>query len=299
MSAKDLGFLQSKGVILAPVTVCSISSAISGNTKYTFQSAVGGINELPNHRFKVGEVAKAESLSKDDFQLQGVVVKITDSDITILVKDEVSVNVIPDRLKLYKLANTVSYKRMVNAMNGLTKIANEPTDLVKVLFNQKEPTFKSDLEFEIFHDEKLNESQKKAVRHCLSANQIALIHGPPGTGKTQTCVEVIKQFVQRGKKVLVCGPSNISVDNLVERLGHSKLDIVRLGHPARILDNVLLHSLEYRLQFSDGGEIVNDVQKELNSNLSALGKCRRKSDRRVIYQELKALRAEVENIKID
>jgi DNA polymerase alpha-associated DNA helicase A len=75
----------------------------------------------------------------------------------------------------------------------------------------------------------LNPSQKEAVDFVLRANHLSLIHGPPGTGKTHVCVEIINQLVKRGEKVLVCGPSNISVDNLVERLGKCKLDIVRLG----------------------------------------------------------------------
>ncbi len=57
-----------------------------------------------------------------------------------------------------------------------------------------------------------------------------ILDGPPGTGKTHTCVELIRQLVKRGERVLVCGPSNISVDNIVDRLSKSRLDIVRVGH---------------------------------------------------------------------
>ena len=292
LSNHDLQYLQKNAIILAPLTISCMASGINNNTKYILQSAVGGMLELPLHRFKNGEVVKVESLANNDFSIQGVVIKVTESQIIVLTKQEVTTGEIPERLKMFKMANSVSFKRMINAMNDLKRLSDDPSDLVKVLFNQMEPTF-NNIEKIDFVDEMLNDSQKRAVKHCLQANDLALIHGPPGTGKTQTLIEIIKQFVNRGKKVLVCGPSNISVDNIVERLGHSKLEIVRLGHPARILDSVLLHSLEYRLQFSDGGQIVNDVRKDLNNNLQALGKCRRKGDRRVIYQELKNLRTEV------
>src|SRR5205807_1402462 len=67
-------------------------------------------------------------------------------------------------------------------------------------------------------DPSLNTSQQEAVQFALSAHDLAIIHGPPGTGKTTTVVELIRQAVRRGDKVLACAPSNLAVDNLLERL---------------------------------------------------------------------------------
>lgn len=88
------------------------------------------------------------------------------------------------------------------------------------------------------------------MKHCLSAVDIALIHGPPGTGKTTTVVEFIQQAVSKGAKVLACAPSNIAVDNLVERVvkGTGKVNAVRIGHPARLLPSVQNHCLDALLQ---------------------------------------------------
>jgi len=89
-----------------------------------------------------------------------------------------------------------------------------PEPLTNVLFGRQEPTFDaawSDLSNVKFFDPTLNPSQQEAVRFALAAEQVALIHGPPGTGKTFTLVELIRQLVQQKKRVLVCGPSNISV----------------------------------------------------------------------------------------
>jgi ATP-dependent RNA/DNA helicase IGHMBP2 len=69
---------------------------------------------------------------------------------------------------------------------------------------------------------------------------------PPGTGKTTTVVEFIAQCARAGKKVLACAPSNIAVDNLVERLAACKIRVIRLGHPARLLDSI--KHLRYRKQ---------------------------------------------------
>ena len=95
----------------------------------------------------------------------------------------------------------------------------------------------------------LDHSQLAAVAHALSASDVALIHGPPGTGKTTAVVEYIAQEVARGARVLACTASNIAVDNLVERLmkvadklpsgSGASAKIVRLGHPARLLPSVV------------------------------------------------------------
>jgi superfamily I DNA and/or RNA helicase len=93
-------------------------------------------------------------------------------------------------------------------------------------------------------DATLNDSQREAVRLALSARDLAVIHGPPGTGKTTTVVELIRQAVRRGDKVLVCAPSNLAVDNLLERLIAHGDRAVRLGHPARVLPQLREHTLD-------------------------------------------------------
>lgn len=143
-----------------------------------------------------------------------------------------------------------------------------------------------------FHDPTLNDSQKEAIRFALASKEISLIHGPPGTGKTHTLIELIRQMVQRNLRVLVCGPSNISVDNIVERLAPHKIPIVRIGHPARLLPSVLDHSLEVLTQTSEAAEIVKDVRKEINDKQASIRKTRNGRERRAIYGDLKELRKE-------
>jgi ATP-dependent RNA/DNA helicase IGHMBP2 len=82
------------------------------------------------------------------------------------------------------------------------------------------------------------------VQFALSARDVELIHGPPGTGKTTAVVEVVRQAVRRGRKVLVCAPSNLAVDNLFERLLGFGERVVRLGHPARVLPELREHTLD-------------------------------------------------------
>ncbi|ESN99731.1 hypothetical protein HELRODRAFT_176491 [Helobdella robusta] len=122
-----------------------------------------------------------------------------------------------------------------------------------------------------FFNSNLDQSQREAVRFALRQRELAIIHGPPGTGKTTTVVEVIKQSaVRRGLKVLVCAPSNIAVDNLVEKLSDSKLKMVRLGHPARIMPSIVNYSLDAVLESSDDTKIADDIRKDINQTLNKL-----------------------------
>ena len=112
-----------------------------------------------------------------------------------------------------------------------------------VLLGQRQPEFGVDPEVRPL-DRTLNAVQREAVQFALSARDVALIHGPPGTGKTTAVVEVIRQAVRRGRKVLACAPSNLAVDNLLERLLGFGERAVRLGHPARVLPELRDHTLD-------------------------------------------------------
>ncbi|KAG1059852.1 hypothetical protein G6F42_028160 [Rhizopus arrhizus] len=112
-----------------------------------------------------------------------------------------------------KLANSITYERMLKGLERLEKKCEQGgSSLINVLLGQSDlstTVMPTDINF---FDETLNESQKEAVRFALGSPEVALIHGPPGTGKTYTLVEIIRQLsVNQNKRVLVCGPSNISV----------------------------------------------------------------------------------------
>lgn len=172
---------------------------------------------------------------------------------------------------------------------------SEHSTLMRVLFGQSstvtvQPSdMKKDLDW---MDHSLNNSQKEAIKFALASPEVALIHGPPGTGKTHTLIELIRQCLKQNLRLLVCGPSNISVDNIVERLAPHKVPMVRLGHPARLLPGVLNHSLDILTRTSDAAALVKDIRNEMDDKQASIRKTRNGRERKAIYGEIKELRKE-------
>lgn len=92
----------------------------------------------------------------------------------------------------------------------------------------------------------LNKSQENAVNMVIAAQDVAIVHGPPGTGKTTTIVEAISETLRRESQVLVCAQSNMAVDWICEILSSRGISLVRIGNPKRVTDNMLEHTYERR-----------------------------------------------------
>ena len=169
----------------------------------------------------------------------------------------------------------------------------EYTHFMRVAFGHTTPldVDTSSTAVEFFNPD-LNDSQKEAIRFALASKDVVLIHGPPGTGKTHTLIELILHLVQRQLRVLVCGPSNVSVDNIVERLAPSRVPLVRVGHPARLLPSVVDHSLDVLTRTSDAAGIVRDIRDEIDQKQASIRKTRSGRERRAVYADLKQLRKE-------
>lgn len=108
----------------------------------------------------------------------------------------------------------------------------------------------------------LNESQNAALNLVVRAEEAAAIHGPPGTGKTTTLVRSIVHTCKTEKQVLVCAASNLAVDLLTEKLAESGLFVLRLGHPARVSEEVLKHSLDVQVALHPSFQEMKNYRKD-------------------------------------
>jgi len=109
---------------------------------------------------------------------------------------------------------------------------------------------------------RLNPEQERSLALCDRALDVALVHGPPGTGKTTVLVEVIRRAAARGEQVLAAAPSNLAADNLLERLLAAGVDGVRIGHPARVLPSLVAHTLEAQASAHESARIAAGLVKE-------------------------------------
>uniref|UniRef100_A0A669EEI3 DNA-binding protein SMUBP-2 n=1 Tax=Oreochromis niloticus TaxID=8128 RepID=A0A669EEI3_ORENI len=268
ISLKDL---QNKGVCLLKLQIGSQSTGLYGRTVVILEPRKHlGFSSLPSNSFGPGDIvglydttgcAAASQIST------GIVTRVGQASISVAfddLKDGHSFD--SDALyNLLKLANDVTYKRMKRALNTLNGYNNGPaSNLISVLFGDTKPTSQSQPNKVEFFNSNLDDSQREAVSFALSQRELAVIHGPPGTGKTTTVVEIILQAVKHGQKVLCCAPSNVAVDNLVERLAQCKAKVLRLGHPARLLESIQKHSLDAILAQSDNANIIAEIRKDID-----------------------------------
>ncbi|MBD8491233.1 AAA family ATPase [Echinicola sp. CAU 1574] len=139
-----------------------------------------------------------------------------------------------------------SYREMEFAMESVIKAGQGRLGQLRdILLGEVQAAEQERIVFKTV--ENLNESQKQAFDGALGAKDVGVIHGPPGTGKTTTLVQVIKGALSHHRQVLVCAPSNAAVDLLVEKLSSEGVNTVRVGHPARVDDQILEQTLDAKI----------------------------------------------------
>ncbi len=146
----------------------------------------------------------------------------------------------------------------------------------------------------------LNPSQLKALEKVLHAQDVGIIHGPPGTGKTTTLVEGIIRTVAAEKQVLVCAPSNAAIDLLVEKLSDRGLNVLRIGHPARVTEQSLSKTLDARIANHEYYKDLRGMRRKMEELRTLAFKYKRKfgheerAQRKLLLNEAKALKADAD-----
>lgn len=168
------------------------------------------------------------------------------------------------RVQLALLPSPVTYERQRDAVQALRAAARPEARRWRPIVGGQAPRFlpRPREAPEVASSAALNAEQEAAVLLAERAEDLALVHGPPGTGKTTVLCEIIRRAALRGERVLCAAPSNLAVDNLVERLAPLGLRLVRVGHPARVLPAVQELTLEAQARAHDDAAIARDLMSE-------------------------------------
>ena len=165
------------------------------------------------------------------------------------------------RIDLY--ANDITFRRMEDNLNHLSL---KGKNALEYILNERNPKKNRDVPYISYIDENLNDSQKKAIENALSCENFFLIHGPFGTGKTRTLVELISQETRQGHKVLATAESNAAVDNILERLmDNKKLTLTRLGHPQRVSKHNITQTLAYKVENHKLNKKIKKIHKKIDN----------------------------------
>lgn len=254
---------------------------------------------IPWTRLRVGSPILL-SVEGSKASRRGVVCGLNDRLISVAV-DEPPEGSDDGRLRLDLSSDEVARLRQQRALrNAEGAKKNRLAELRTILLGETEPAEGKPIEIEPL-DPALDASQREAVAHALAAPDLAVIHGPPGTGKTTAVIELIRQAVQRGAKVLACAPSNLAVDNLMERLVRADVRAVRLGHPARVLAELQAYTLDAQVDDHDDVRQARKCSKQAFALFRKAGKWTRAKPepgaRRDQRQEARALLAEARRLE--
>ena len=256
-----------------------------------------------NHQLRFGMTAALFSNhnAKED-RIQGTITHISANKLKLSLR----VDELPDwsrngKLGIDALFDENSYAEMEQALRNANAVldSKEKGALIKILTGDKSPAFNT--EEKPINISSLNEIQQQAVNQILSANELAIVHGPPGTGKTTTLVKAIKALYEKEHKtILVVAPSNAAVDLLSEKLHVEGLRVVRVGNPAKVNEEQLALTLDSKTALHTQFKEIKRLKKQAREYRDMAHKYKRsfgqseREQRKALFTEAKNISLEIE-----
>jgi ATP-dependent RNA/DNA helicase IGHMBP2 len=206
------------------------------------------------------------------------------------------------KLGIDVLFDNNSYDEMEQALKKAASPFDKKEDghLVEVLTGLSSPSFNP-----LTHNydiPKLNTRQQEAIQKILSAQELAIVHGPPGTGKTTTLVQAIKALIKQDhQQVLVVAPSNTAVDLLSEKLAEEGLNVLRIGNPARVSEHLTALTLDSKMAAHASMKEIRNLKKQANEYRNMAHKYKRvfgkaeQEQRKALFNEAYKIMKEVGN----
>jgi len=259
-----------------------------------------------DHRFRFGmPVSLFSNHDPNADRIDGIISSVNKEGMRISFR----VDELPDwsrrgKLGVDLLFDEHSYREMANALRQAKELATDPrqgTLIRKLIGGEQLYIGKKDTFFE-YPD--LNASQNSAVQEVLATTDIALLHGPPGTGKTTTLIKAIAALLKsNNKQILVVAPSNTAVDLLTERLDAAGISVTRIGNPVKVSEHLQELTLDSRIDRHSANKDIKALQKQVRTYTDMAQKYKRnfgkaeREQRKALFDEAYRIRKDVDKIQ--
>lgn len=300
-SRNNINHRRANGVTWYPVVITNTEIGLGEYISIDIERTT---NHNEPHLFSGGKMAALFSNNHTDAEHINGTVKIIGPN---KIRLSLTIDELPDwcddgKLGINLLFDETSYREMDIAMEKVIDANHDRLAHIRdVLYKIKPPQFDKTPEVPAIAG--LNPSQQEAVKKIVSARDVAIIHGPPGTGKTTTLVQAIRQTLKREQQVLVCSSSNTAVDLLTEKLYREGISILRLGNPARISEEVIKNTLDAKLMAHESYKEIKSYRKTADEYFRMAGKYKRtfgreeREQRQLFYNEARKIIKEARNLE--
>ncbi len=286
------------GILWQPVVINKQHYTVGEHVELELVPATSSASKVTNN-FRVGASAVLYIQKDERIEFRGAISYANRKKVRIILSADVIAKehlLKGGVLGIELIHDDRSYQVMKDSIKSVMAIKEGPLLTIKKIIDQQCTDQYHEKVQLMYRDNHLNDSQQAAVTGSVGASVLSVIHGPPGTGKTTTLVELVRHIVSRQNKVLVTAPSNGAVDLLTKRLHEAGVNVVRIGNVTRIGDSIADLCLDEQIRNHRDWQHIKQVKIEAEAAHKEAGKFKRKFgsqeriNRGLMYKEARQLK---------